>query len=336
MILILAPRDDAHALCVAQDLEKMKAPFAWADSSRLSDAGRLEFRAGKRNSSAWTCVEGQPIELEAVETVWHRRRPIPALQGCANQDDMQYFRREWTETIGGVFGTLDAWFVNDPLRQEAALKPVQLRLAQRIGLRIPDTLITNDPRAAEEFVRQHNGRVVHKTISPPRHRFLATKVWDEADRAALPDLVLAPTIFQEIVTDCRELRVIVIGGEVYAAEFRPRAGLIDGRLDHDVPYAVHALPDEVRGKLLRLVRELGLVYSAIDMKLTDDGEYVFLELNPMGQYLYVEILTGLPLTAAMAGLLARGRAACSESQQRMATRAATATGPQEWRAAAGF
>jgi len=67
-------------------------------------------------------------------------------------------------------------------------------------------------------------------------------------------------------------------------------------------------------RLLALVGRLGLVFSTIDMKLTDEGEYVFLELNPMGQYLYVEILTGLPLTAAMAELLALGRAGIHRSR----------------------
>jgi hypothetical protein len=94
----------------------------------------------------------------------------------------------------------------------------------------------------------------------------------------LPDLVLSPCIFQELVTDCRELRVTVAGERV---------------------------PDEVSRRLLALVRRLGLVFSTVDMKLTDEGEYLFLELNTMGQFLYVEVLSGLPLTAAVAELLAQ-------------------------------
>ena len=223
--------------------------------------------------------------------------------------------------ISGVFASLDhAWFVNDPDRQQAAVKPLQLRLAEQIGLRIPDTLITNDPAAAAAFVDRHERRVVHKTLTPPRHRFLATKEWSESDREVLDNLVLAPTIFQETVTGCRELRITVIGDRVFAAEFRPAAGLIDGRLDLETPYRPHTLPPDVSRRLLALVRQLGLVFSTIDMKLTDDGEYVFLELNPMGQYLYIEILAGLPLTAAMAELLAFGREGCSKNRGRPPSR----------------
>jgi glutathione synthase/RimK-type ligase-like ATP-grasp enzyme len=230
--------------------------------------------------------------------------------------DQQYFQREWTEMISGVFASLDhAWFVNDPDRQNTAVKPLQLRLAEQLGLRIPDTLITNDPIAAAAFIDRHERRVVHKTLTAPRHRFLPTKAWSESDRDVLDQLVLAPTIFQEMVTDCRELRITVVGAQVFAAEFRPAVGLIDGRLDVGTPYCPHTLPHELSRRLLALVRQLGLVFSTIDMKLTDEGEYVFLELNPMGQYLYIEILAGLPLTAAMAELLVLGRGAVQEPWQ---------------------
>jgi hypothetical protein len=314
MILIVAPRHDVHALCVAQDLEKMGKSFRFVDSSRLTGEGRLQFRAGHDSGSTWTCIDGQPIALDEVDTVWHRRRFLPPVAARCPLSDQQYLQREWTELISGVFASLDdAWFVNDPGRQNAAVKPLQLRLAERLGLRIPETLITNDPTAAAAFIDRHQQRVVHKTLAPPRHRFLATKRWSESDRAVLSSLALAPTIFQETVTDCRELRITIIGEQVFAAEFRPAAGLIDGRLDLETPYRPHPLPAGVACRLLALVRQLGLVFSTVDMKLTDAGEYVFLELNPMGQYLYIEILAGLPLTAAMAELLAVGRGAVHDA-----------------------
>ena len=142
MILIVAPHNDAHALCVAQDLEGLGKAFRVVDSSQLSQGGRLEFRAGRQGHSMWTCVDGKPVDLKDVETVWHRRRFLPPPPELADENDRNYFRREWTEMISGLFSTLDARFVNDPLRQEAAVKPLQLRLAHQLGLRIPDTLIT--------------------------------------------------------------------------------------------------------------------------------------------------------------------------------------------------
>ena len=77
MILIVAPRNDVHALCVAQDLEKIGHPFRFVDSSRLANEGRLQFRAGHQSGSTWTCIDGEPIALDTVDTVWHRRRFLP-------------------------------------------------------------------------------------------------------------------------------------------------------------------------------------------------------------------------------------------------------------------
>jgi hypothetical protein len=308
MILIVAPRQDVHAACVAQDLEKMGRQFSFVDSSRLTTDGRIQFRAGRDGGSTWTSTDGQHVELETVRTVWHRRRFLPPIASRHPVRDQRYFQREWTDMLSGMFASLDdAWFVNDPGRMDAAVKPLQLRLAQQLGLRIPDTLITNDPVAAAAFVQRHEERIVHKTLAAPRHRFLPTKAWSASDRHAWDNLVFSPTIFQEMVTGCRELRITVIGDRLFAAEFRPAADLIDGRLDVRTPYRLHRLPTDISRRLLALVRQLGLVFSTIDMKLTDDGEYVFLEVNPMGQFLYIEILAGLPLTAAMAELLAFGR-----------------------------
>lgn len=305
MILIVAPPDDLHALCVAQDLKAMGKRFQIADPSQLSNTGGLEFRAGQQSRSTWTGVDGNPIALEKVKTVWHRRRFFPTLQEIPDLNDQAFIKREWSELFSGIFSTMDAFFVNEPARQELAVKPLQLRMAEQLGLRIPDTLITNDPAAAEAFIERHGQLVVHKTLSPPRHRFLATTKWSPSQRVALKDLVFGPVIFQETITNCTELRVTVIGEQIFAAAFRPPDGLIDGRFV-DTPYRSHELPKGVASQLLSLVRGLGLVFSTIDLKLTEEGEYVFLELNPQGQYLYVEILSGMPLTDAMAQLLANG------------------------------
>jgi glutathione synthase/RimK-type ligase-like ATP-grasp enzyme len=66
----------------------------------------------------------------------------------------------------------------------------------------------------------------------------------------------------------------------------------------------HSLPGDVESSVRDLVRRLGLVYGAIDMRLTPDGRYVFLEVNPAGQWLFIEGRTGQPITSAVARTLA--------------------------------
>jgi hypothetical protein len=75
-------------------------------------------------------------------------------------------------------------------------------------------------------------------------------------------------------------------------------------LDIDVPYEQHWLPSGISNSLIRLIQNLRLTFATIDLKITDSDEYVFFEVNPQGQFLYVEILTGMPIVSAVAHFLA--------------------------------
>ena len=120
-----------------------------------------------------------------------------------------------------------------------------------------------------------------------------------------------PVIFQAYVPKRLELRVTVVGSAVFAAEIHSqhtrRTRHDWRRYDHyQTPLGRHALPDDVAGRCRRLVAELGLCYGAIDLILTPDGRYVFLEINPNGQYLWIEEATGLPISDALCDLLMAG------------------------------
>jgi glutathione synthase/RimK-type ligase-like ATP-grasp enzyme len=101
----------------------------------------------------------------------------------------------------------------------------------------------------------------------------------------------------------------VIGDEILpaAVDIRKMEYKLDVRLNQQA-YECHDLPAEVGEKLLALMRRLGLEYGAIDLRLTPDGEYVFLEVNPAGQFLFVEHACGLPVSRVLAGHLANGLA----------------------------
>ena len=104
----------------------------------------------------------------------------------------------------------------------------------------------------------------------------------------------------------------MIGERFFAADFptstleSPEVQWIDNRLVLDLQYREHALPASVEAGLRALTRRLGLSFGTIDMKIDASGEYVFLEINPQGQFLYVEILTGLPLARTLAAFLMEG------------------------------
>jgi glutathione synthase/RimK-type ligase-like ATP-grasp enzyme len=128
------------------------------------------------------------------------------------------------------------------------------------------------------------------------------------DLVHFQDVQLCPLVVQAYVRKTLEVRVTVVGSDVFAAEIHSQATrrtLVDWRrYDRtNTPHAVHTLPPEIAERCLGLVRAMGLAYGAIDLVLTPEGHYVFLEINPNGQYMWIEHLTGLPITDRLVRLL---------------------------------
>ena len=125
----------------------------------------------------------------------------------------------------------------------------------------------------------------------------------------MEDIVCAPGIFQEYVPKRVETRITIVGDEVFASEIDSQsnpATIHDWRRDFaNTRYRTHELPVAVAKKCLDFVRMLNLKFGALDFVIRPDGAYVFLEINPNGQWLWIENLTGLPIGNAIATLLTR-------------------------------
>ncbi len=306
MIAVVATANDVHYKCVSEALRRMGRESFLVEIPKLGNEARFTMATGSERYGNWSAPGHGPIDLERVSCIWYRRIYPPVLMPApSSKTDTDWALREWREATTGAFAASGARFVSDPWSQElAGMKPYQLRVAQDAGLRVPDTIMTNDADAARAFIDRHEGRVVHKVVKTPRDRFVGTKRWHTGDEAALKWLHLTPTFFQEQIEAPYELRITIVGRRIFAAEFEVEAGITDARSLLDVPFEQHRLPPETEALLLRLMDELGLQYGTIDMKRFANGEYVFLEINPQGQFLYVEIKTGMPITQAMAELLA--------------------------------
>jgi len=205
---------------------------------------------------------------------------------------------------------MEALWINSPARDAAAShKPYQLAIAQRLGLEIPQTMMTSDPEEARAFWRECDGDVIYKQFIALPEAWSETRKLGEAETKVADETIrLAPVIFQRHVAAVADLRVTIIGDEVFAAavDVRDLDYDVDVRLNLNAKHVAHDLPDDIADKLRAMMRRLGLVYGAIDLRLTADGLYIFLEINPAGQFLYVEQQTGQPITAALAARLAAG------------------------------
>jgi glutathione synthase/RimK-type ligase-like ATP-grasp enzyme len=305
MILIVSNLEDLHARHVRTHLEALGHDVAIVDFGALGGTSALEHHVGAQNAIRFSANDGGEIEAGRVHAVWLRRPARPEVsRTLASAADRDFAQREWTHALDGALLAMDAEFVNPLAAQRACVKPLQLRRAHRLGFRVPDTLVTNDPAVARGFVSKHRGRVIHKSMTPHlSHPIFATR-WQATDSELLSTLHYAPVIFQEAIAADSDIRVTVVGEEIFAARMETGPDIVDSRLDLDKPFEVCELPSAVADKCGALLDELGLVFGCIDLRLTGTDDYTFLEINPQGQFLYIEVWTGLPITAALGAHLA--------------------------------
>jgi hypothetical protein len=275
---------------------------------------RLEVGRGHRGRLR---LEAGEVWMDDVRSIWYRRPELPAPPQPGAIAEL--VKRETVSALSGVLGACDAfWLPARPyLIRRAELKIEQLHAAASVGLEVPPTLVSNDPSAVLEFYNAHNGDIVSKAVDGTSCMRGIPGFSRYTERVGSGDLVFVdrvrncPTLFQAYVPKRSEIRATVVGERVFSAEIdsqRSRHTQVDWRrydLAH-TPHRPHILPAELVGRCLRLLKHFGLSYGAFDFVLTPDGRYVFLEVNPNGQYGWIQDLVGLPIDEAIADLLLAG------------------------------
>ncbi|WP_435193290.1 ATP-grasp ribosomal peptide maturase [Streptomyces sp. NRRL F-5630] len=311
-VLVATEVADATADMVIARLNQRGVPVVRFDPA--------DFAHGMLGLSAWfgTCsvpVAGQvrtpsrALDLARVRAVYWRRPRWP-VYAALEEGDARYAAAHVRYGLGGVLYALDGpLWVNHPLREVAAdYKPAQLALAQRLGLDVPPTLVTNDPDRARAFIAEHE-QVIHKTLRSTPYERDGVRLGGWAEPVAVEEIDdsvrTAPHLFQARVRKTSDVRVLVVGRRLFAV--RIDSDLLDWRLDYSaLTYSAIDLPPALAAGLHAFLERCGLASGSFDLALDADGRYQFLELNPNGQWGWLEHATGLPFSAALADFLTRG------------------------------
>ena len=269
---------------------------------------------------------GEVVESQNIRSVWLRRPDEFVFPKSLPKPEREFGAREIEQVIWSLFHSLDCYWLSHPTSiRMASWKGEQLHRARRMGFEVPRTLVSNEPRRVRDFWDLCKGNVVFKPLSaaklnhgpeasttPARTAPPAGTTPVTEDMLPLLESVrIVPAAFQEYVAKRHELRVTVIGDAVFAAEIHSQehpATRIDWRHSAaPIPYHAADLPEEIADRCLRFVKSYGLNFGAIDIIVTSDGRYVFLENNPVGQFIFVEkLVPELRMKEALASCLARG------------------------------
>ena len=279
------------------------------------------FAAGSLRQWIRHLPSGETLDLAEVGAIWSRKpAEFSFLSPDLGVQERIYARAETEQALFGMLYTLDCFWMSHPLALRGAMwKGEQLQRAARMGFRIPASLTTNSPAEVKAFRASIDGPMIFKALSSPNlggedldddervAQGIGTTLVDDAMLEQLDSVGELACHFQEYIPKLYELRVTIIGERVFAAKIHSQDDertAIDSRdMSADILYEATVLPDALRERCLAFVRSYGLAYSALDLIVTPDDDIVFLENNPVGQFLYIEQL--IPAFAMLEALADR-------------------------------
>ncbi len=306
-VLVLTQRLDPTADLVVSELNRRNVVVFRCDTADFPHELTL---AAHLQGSRWVGELRNGVRcvaLEAISAAYYRRPTRFRFPGLTDAE-AAWAEQEAVYGLGGVLATLPCRWLSHPHRIALAnFKPLQLTVAAEVGLSVPSTLVTNDPLAAESFAKTST---VYKTLGgPPKldhqpHSLYTSEVTER--ECADPSIRGTAHQFQRWIQKAYEVRLTVVGGRCFAAAIHAgsAAAELDWRSDYNsLTYSVVALSSDIEDRAVALVERLGLGFGCLDFVVTPQGEHVFLEINPNGQWAWIEHATGLPIAAAIADYL---------------------------------
>lgn len=314
-ILIISGTGDAHAEHMCDILTNKDIPFFLF----LSDKYPFEIQVTLDLKNNYNLkYQDKKIILSSNWSIWNRRIFLPEFPQGFPKDLEEMVIEESKRTLQSLMVTHKGLVVNNPFNNfRANNKLEQLKHAKKIGLNIPDTIITNEPEKAQEFYKKYNGNIIFKMQKLPiiktendTYKTIMTNKVSYKDFIDNSERIKNnPCLFQECIEKQYEIRLTAIGEELFPIAIYSQNSEISRddfrRYDFEkVKYKHVKIPQNIAKKTLKLIQHYGLHYASIDLIYTPDDNYIFLELNPNGQYLWTEEMSEAPITESLVDYLA--------------------------------
>lgn len=309
-VLVLTDPYDITADHVVDELNRRGHPVFRCDPgefpTRLSVTARFE-----RGWTGRLQLPERSASLDEIGCAYYRRPSTFELPDHLGEHEQRWARREARRGLGGLLAALPRWLNHPSAIAAAEYKPVQLQAAARTGLAVPATIITNDPAHARAFVASVES-AIYKPLAggavseAAEHKLTYTNrvTADEIDDSVAGTAHL----FQAWVPKQYEIRLTVVDTVMFAVRIDAGSAAAhqDWRSDYpSLRYHLVDVPDDVRAAVAMLVDGLDLRFAAIDFVVDHDGRWTFLEVNPNGQWAWLEAATGAPIASAIADALIR-------------------------------
>lgn len=307
MLLLVTNRRDITMDYVVAELHRREQPFVRLNTELLPQA---MCTMASHPRDAWSIsLGGRVVRGEEVTAAYFRRPGAPVVsENVTDAGERAYIEAEWSSFLKSLYSRLDGRWLNSPSKIFTAEdKPMQLMMAHELGFNVPLATITNDISSVQSIAKagQAIGKPLRQAVlAGELERVIFTSRLGSLDDEHAQAISMTPFIVQTEIQKQYDVRVAVVGEQVFAtaiwSQENPETE-IDWRQGSrpDLRHEKIALPGLVERQCVELVRRLGLRYGAIDLINDRSGKLWFLEINPNGQWAWIENLTGYPIASAI-------------------------------------
>lgn len=256
-------------------------------------------------------IGNKRVAIDSIRGVWLRRLTKPKADQIQNAEARIFAESEMDFTLRWLIDLLSNYC---PILDcetkilDGRNKFDQLAIAETFGFHIPDTLVTNDPASAKEFVERHKTAVI-KSVGGYGQQVeggfytVYTNIVTKAILDRFDAIRLAPVCLQEYTEKAFELRVTVVGQQVFGcridSQVTEQTQVDWRRYDNETPHSTYVVDGQLRGQMIAMMQHYGIRLASFDLVVTPDGRTIFLEMNPATQFFWIEELTGMPISDAI-------------------------------------
>ena len=298
MILVLTNSVDATTDFLIPKLEASGKRFLRLNSDRIVSDSRVTVSDGRTVLT----LNGITIEPGDVTSIWYRRPHPLEMPGQGNVERKAHAESEWAEALDGFLAQIpQSRWINHPANNALASHKIeQLARAKAYGLNVPDTIVTQSAEGLREFYKKHDGKLVCKPLSSGAiddaagHHVIYSSAVKETDLEQTELLARCPTLFQERIEKQFDVRITCVDGHLVAVGMLAKTEAGKQRLDirrnnmADVTHGQVDIPSAVRESLCEYVASYDLRFAAIDMAVNLEGDWIFFEINPNGQWAWLD------------------------------------------------
>lgn len=284
--------------------------------------GSVEVESIEIDEKVLFSFEKSQLDLDKIGSYWYRRGAMTPTRNKIK--NLNYLAYKLSMPLGKEMDT--AYAQLDLAKGKNAIgkytdnnidKIQMLVMAVQAGLKVPKTIVTGKTQKLNEFIASCSSGVITKAIDIDSITLenypgfncslhLTTRVIDPASFSDLEIQNGIPALFQQYIDKKYELRVFYLKGKFYAmaifSQQNEKTKLDFRHYDRDMPNRTvpYILPDDIQQKISVFMKNMGLETGSLDLIYSTSKEYIFLEVNPGGQYRWLEQNCNYPISKKIA------------------------------------